>query len=195
MSADARWHRFVAGGLGEMFAVSFSHPADVLKVRLQLTGECDRRVKTLRVRDMMRVARQVAVLEGFGGLYGGISAAWLRMASFGTLRHGLYGLLEQTGRNQRGVLPASGEAGLLAGTAAALAANPADVVLIRMQADGGWPEHQRRALDEVYAEGGLAALYRGSGPTALRAALVTMSQLATYEEKAWRNQPSATLRA
>ena len=26
-----RWHRFVAGGLGEMFAVSFSHPADVLK--------------------------------------------------------------------------------------------------------------------------------------------------------------------
>ena len=25
------WHRFLSGGLGEVFAVSFSHPADVLK--------------------------------------------------------------------------------------------------------------------------------------------------------------------
>lgn len=28
---ERQWHRFAAGGLGEIFAVSFTHPADVLK--------------------------------------------------------------------------------------------------------------------------------------------------------------------
>ncbi|OLP99723.1 putative mitochondrial 2-oxoglutarate/malate carrier protein [Symbiodinium microadriaticum] len=174
------WHRFVAGGLGEMFAVSFSHPADVLKVRLQLTGECDRAMRTLRLRDMRQVAHKLVVQEGFQGLYAGISAAWLRQAVFGTLRHGLYGVFERWGKADAGPIP------LLWRLQAALGAG---VVLIRMQSDAAWPAHQRRSyghalhgLVRVWREEGWQALYRGVGPTTARAALVTMSQLATYEE-------------
>lgn len=79
--------------------------------------------------------------------------------------------------------------GLVSGSISALLANPADVVLIRMQADGAWPLAHRRGyrhalhgLWSVWRGEGWQALYRGSGPTALRAALVTMAQLPTYEE-------------
>ncbi|CAE7555642.1 ucpC [Symbiodinium natans] len=185
------WHRFAAGGLGEMFAVSFSHPADVLKVRLQLTGECDSSLRTLRLRDMTAVARKLAVEEGPRGLYAGITAAWLRQAVFGTLRHGLYGVLESCGQVDGGPVPLLWrlQAGLAAGVVAAVVANPTDVVLIRMQSDAGWaPQHRRlyrhavHGLTRVLHEEGWKALYRGVGPTTARAALVTMSQLATYEE-------------
>ena len=38
---------------------------------------------------------------GPGSLYRGISAAWLRQATFGTLRHGGYGVLEAAGKDAR----------------------------------------------------------------------------------------------
>eukprot|EP00434_Breviolum_minutum_P008325 symbB.v1.2.007346.t1/scaffold425.1/size368629/10 len=189
---ERQWHRFAAGGLGEIFAVSFTHPADVLKVRLQLTGECNPAKPTLTAREIGLVARRLAATEGLGSFYCGISASWLRMSTFGTLRHGLYGVIEKRGKdctNGQVSLPWRICSGLLAGSTAALAANPADVVLIRMQADSGWPMAQRRGYRHVYhglscilRTEGLGALYRGAGPTAMRAALVTMSQLATYEE-------------
>ncbi|CAL1163015.1 unnamed protein product [Cladocopium goreaui] len=174
-----------------MFAVSFSHPADVLKVRLQLTGECNPAKPTLRARDIWLVAQRLAVTEGPGSLYRGISAAWLRQATFGTLRHGGYGVLEAAGKDARNQVSLSWRllSGLVSGSISALLANPADVVLIRMQADGAWPLAHRRGyrhalhgLWSVWRGEGWQALYRGSGPTALRAALVTMAQLPTYEE-------------
>lgn len=46
--------------------------------------------------------------------------------------------------------------------------------------------HVYHGLSCILRTEGLGALYRGAGPTAMRAALVTMSQLATYEElKGW----------
>ncbi|CAE7661049.1 Slc25a11 [Symbiodinium sp. CCMP2456] len=148
-------------------------------------------MRTLRLRDMRRVAHKLFVREGFQGLYAGISAAWLRQAVFGTLRHGLYGVFERWGKADAGPIPLLWrlQAALAAGVVAAVVANPTDVVLIRMQSDAGWPAHQRRSyghalhgLVRVWREEGWQALYRGVGPTTARAALVTMSQLATYEE-------------
>lgn len=36
---------------------------------------------------------------GLGSFYCGISASWLRMSTFGTLRHGLYGVIEKHGKD------------------------------------------------------------------------------------------------
>merc|ERR1711879_131242 len=68
-------------------------------------------------------------------------------------------------------------------------ANPTDVVLARMQAEGGLPESRRRGyrhvldgIARICREEGPLALWRGCGPTVVRAALVTASQITTYEE-------------
>ena len=72
--------------------------------------------------------------------------------------------------------------GLLSGSFSALLCTPSDVVLIRMQAGSLRCRHALQGLLQICRAEGVAALYRGSGPNAWRAALVTMSQVPTYEE-------------
>eukprot|EP00420_Gonyaulax_spinifera_P023194 CAMPEP_0197896818 /NCGR_PEP_ID=MMETSP1439-20131203/40888_1 /TAXON_ID=66791 /ORGANISM="Gonyaulax spinifera, Strain CCMP409" /LENGTH=299 /DNA_ID=CAMNT_0043517389 /DNA_START=54 /DNA_END=953 /DNA_ORIENTATION=+ len=186
------WHRFVAGGLGDMTAVLFSHPADVMKVRLQLLGECDKTKRSVTTRDYLRTGRGLLLTEGVvGGLYAGVSASLMRQAFFSGMRHGLYGVLESHLRQSgiRSTASAKLTCAIASGCTGALIANPFDVVLIRMQADGHWPAQQQRGYSHVFngisrvcREEGVAALWRGCGPTVLRAALVTGSQITTYEE-------------
>lgn len=191
---DPLWHRFVAGGLGDATAACLSHPADVLKVRLQLTGEGDPTKRTLTARDFGHAAKRLAMVEGFrNGFYAGISATIARQLSFSSLRHGLCGVFERKWRDMRqesniSMLTRLGCASV-AGLMAAVVANPTDVVLIRMQADGHWPKPQRReyrhvfdGIGRIFNTEGVAALWRGCGPTATRAVLVTTSQIVTYAE-------------
>jgi len=67
-------------------------------------------------------------------------------------------------------------ASLFAGFAGALIGNPADLTLVRFQADGSLPPDQRRnyknvfeAMGRIIKEEGVLALWRGSGPTVVRA--------------------------
>lgn len=189
---DPIWHRFVAGGLGEMFAVCFSHPADVLKVRLQLTGEGQVGKRSLTPRDFIDAGRRLVVVDGVrNGLYSGISASWMRQAVFSSTRQGLYGVFERLWRGDSAGVSLGGRltCAISAGIFGAVLANPTDVVLIRMQADGHWPTEQRRhykhgfdGLRRILNDEGVPALYRGCGPTVMRAGLVTSSQIVTYEE-------------
>jgi len=186
------WHRFVAGAFAEMFAVSFTHPMDVLKVRLQLTGECNPSKRALTARDFKEAAQRLILQEGVqNGLYGGISASWTRQFFFSGMRHGGYGVLERKWREKFGSINLGQRllCAVTSGSVAATLANPTDVVLIRMQSDGHWPPEARRGYRHVFhglsciiRDEGIRRLWRGCSPTVLRAALVTMSQIGTYEE-------------
>merc|ERR1719238_2547326 len=80
-------------------------------------------------------------------------------------------------------------AGVLAGGIAATACCPVGVGLVRVQADSRAPPEERRnyrgfldALRRISAEEGVATLWRGVGPTVARGAVVSMTQLATYDQ-------------
>ena len=80
-------------------------------------------------------------------------------------------------------------AGVAAGFLGAIAGNPADVALVRVQANAVLPEAERRvyrhagdALATVVREGGVRGLWRGAGPNAIRAMAVNAAMLATYDE-------------
>ena len=77
----------------------------------------------------------------------------------------------------------------LAGGIAGLIGNPAEVVLVRMCADGAKPPAERYnyknaidALTRIGREDGLAAYYRGLGPNVVRSVLMNVGQIATYGE-------------
>ena len=66
--------------------------------------------------------------------------------------------------------------------------NPADVVLVRFQVDSLAPVEKRRnykglgnALYRIINEEGLFTLWRGSGPTIIRAIAMNVGMLTTYD--------------
>lgn len=80
-------------------------------------------------------------------------------------------------------------AGLIAGGVGAAVGNPADVEMVRMQADGRLPKDQRRnykividAIARMSKQEGIGSLWRGSALTVNRAMIVTASQLASYDQ-------------
>jgi hypothetical protein len=79
--------------------------------------------------------------------------------------------------------------GLTAGAIGASVGNPADLALIRMQADATLPEAHRRhyknafhALTRIIKDEGVLALWKGAGPTVVRAMALNMGMLASYDQ-------------
>ena len=72
-----------AGGAA-VITVSFIHPIDVVKTRLQISGEKGRVGKTYN--GVGDVIKTVTAEEGASAFYKGIGAAWMREASYTSLR-------------------------------------------------------------------------------------------------------------
>ncbi|KAI9125106.1 hypothetical protein K1719_003722 [Acacia pycnantha] len=130
--------------------------------------------------------------EGVTALFSGVSATILRQCLYSTTRMGLYEVLKQKWSDpNKGTMPLSRKitAGLISGAVGAVIGNPADVAMVRMQADGRLPPAQRRnytsvvdAISRMAKQEGVTSLWRGSSLTVNRAMLVTASQLATYDQ-------------
>lgn len=75
-----------------------------------------------------------------------------------------------------------------AGFIGSLVGNPADLALIRMQADARLPEAERRnyknvfnAFSRITSEEGVSALWRGATPTIIRAIVLNLAMLSSYD--------------
>ncbi|KAK2374187.1 mitochondrial uncoupling protein [Trifolium repens] len=142
---------------------------------------------------LVSVGVRLVQQEGVKALFSGVSATMLRQTLYSTTRMGLYDILKNkwTDREAGGTMPLARkiEAGLIAGGVGAAIGNPADVAMVRMQADGRLPVAQRRnyksvvdAITRMAKQEGVTSLWRGSSLTVNRAMLVTASQLASYDQ-------------
>lgn len=185
---------FARGGLAAMIGAAASHPLDVLKVRLQVQGEGGSGSGGKRL-GPVGMAKHIYATDGVKGLYAGLSASLLRQAVYSSTRFGMYDVLKSMAESSPGAslsFAAKIGCGLGAGAIAAVVGNPADVAMIRMQADGKLPAgHADRrnykgvvdALTTIAREEGIVAgLWRGILPTINRAMIVTAGQLATYDQ-------------
>lgn len=78
---------------------------------------------------------------------------------------------------------------LAAGGLGSIVGTPADLILIRMQADSTLPAEQRRgytsffnAAKRIPAEEGIFSLWKGGFPTVVRAMSLNLGMFTTYEE-------------
>jgi hypothetical protein len=133
---------FLFGGLSCQFAVVFTNPIDVVKTRMQLSGELSSTNKDLATSIIKRptiasVVRSLAVNEGFLSFYRGFTASILREALYSSTRMGLYEPFKEV--LAPGVSSADTKlhiriiAGGVAGAIGALVSNPTDLVRVRMQ--------------------------------------------------------------
>lgn len=81
--------------------------------------------------------------------------------------------------------------GLTAGAIGASVGSPSDLALIRVQANSMLPIAERRnygnafgALSTIAKEEGVLALWKGCGPTIVRAMALNMGMLASYDQSA-----------
>lgn len=186
MSDSTVWNTvkpFFNGGLSGMMATSIIQPIDMVKVRTQLgaTG------------GPLKIAKDIIAKEGFSSLYNGLSAGLLRQATYTTARLGIFNVLNKEAIKMNEGKPVSlgtkALMGLTAGGLGALVGTPADLTLIRMQADGTAPPAERRnykgvgdAFVRIVKEDGVAGLFRGAGPTIVRAMSLNMGMFAANEQ-------------
>lgn len=180
---------FVYGGLSGMFATTCIQPIDMVKVRIQLLGEGGTKIET---KNPFRLAAQVMKNEGVFSLYKGLSAALLRQATYTTARLGLFTTISHAmkGRdNQPLSYWKKVVASLTAGGLGSVVGTPADVALIRMQADGTLPPDQRRgyknvidAFIKIVKQEGFFGMFRGTTPVVVRAMALNVGMLATYDQ-------------
>lgn len=176
---------FWFGGSASSFAAMTTHPMDLVKVRLQM------RSGTMPS-SMLGTFQYILKNDGFLGLYAGLSASLLRQITYSTTRFGIYEEVKTrlTKRND-GKQPSfpvlvaiSSASGFIGG----ISGNAADITNVRMQGDAMLPPEKRRnykhALDgmiRMAREEGLMSWFRGVLPNSTRAAVMTASQLASYD--------------
>lgn len=141
---------------------------------------------------MLQTLSRFAARDGIPSLWAGLSASVLRQATYSTARFGLFTVLSQR-LNNHGTTKkqnpwATVGAAAVAGAAAGVIGNPAEVVLVRMCADGARPAAERhhypdavRGLLRIAREEGVGLLFRrGLGATVVRSVLMNVGQIAPY---------------
>lgn len=154
------------------FAVLFANPWDAIRARVQITGVSPR-----------GVARELLRAEGWRGFWRGLTPALLRETVYSGVRLGLYERVRDTlSRAAPNVHPVALRllAGATCGVLGSVMSNPLDLLKTRAFA------RPLNAPDTTFASDlrGVVArgtVMRGVGPSATRAAVVTATQLGSYD--------------
>ncbi|XP_076472366.1 mitochondrial 2-oxoglutarate/malate carrier protein-like isoform X3 [Babylonia areolata] len=180
--------KFIFGGTAGMAATVFVQPLDLVKNRMQMSGEGGR---SRQHKTSLHAIQSILRNEGIRGIYTGLSAGLLRQATYTTTRLGIYTtlfeMLSKDGTPPNFAMKAF--IGITAGGIGAFVGTPAEVALIRMTSDGRLPVDQQRgyknvldALLRIVKEEGVLTLWRGCIPTVGRAMVVNAAQLASYSQ-------------
>jgi len=173
-----------------MAATCVIQPIDIVKVRLQVRGEAG--AKNLSPFD---VAREIRADGGIKSFYKGLDSALVRQMTYTTARFGIYLNVTQYMQNN---LPEGQKtisfkqrciASVMAGGLGAIVGNPADLALIRMQTDKTLPKEEMRnyknvgdAFSRIVREEGFFSLFKGVGPTMVRAMALNLGMLGPYDQ-------------
>lgn len=184
-------YRLVFGALAGMGAATFCHPLDVIRVQMQTEG--------VQYKSAMDAAVKIYDRAGLvGGLFAGVSAAYLRQWMYGSFRIGIYSyLLEQTqnqniaaGRDKNDIPFSTKLAmGCCSGGIGSFIGTPTEVALVRLSIDSKLTPAERRNYANVVdcfvrisKEEGVINLWRGVTPTVLRATVLSAAQMGCTSE-------------
>ncbi|KAI3516471.1 hypothetical protein L1887_15388 [Cichorium endivia] len=182
-------NKIALASLSAMVAETTTFPIDITKTRLQLHNIS---LSSTRPISAFQVAADIVRNEGVTGLYKGLSPALIRHLFYTPIRTVGYEQLRHaftTDDNNSLSLPSKALIGGVSGVIAQVVASPADLVKVRMQADGqkvnqGLPPRYTgplNALNKIIKTEGLKGLWRGVFPNIQRAFLVNMGELACYD--------------
>ena len=171
---------FVTGSMAGCFATCCIQPIDMVKVRIQLGASSGGSTNPIEMTQTMLKN------EGVGAFYNGLSAGLTRQVLYTGARLGLFDIFTDMAKEPGKPMPfyKTTLCALSAGGIAAVIGNPADLSLIRMQADTMLPEAERRnyrnvmhAFSSIAGAEGVGGLFKGAVPTATRAMALNFGML------------------
>lgn len=135
-------------------------------------------------------SRWTQLTPGIRGLYDGLTGTLLRQMTYSLMRFAAYDAIKAKLHDGPGAPPAwkMALAGSCAGGIAGVLGNPAELMMVRMQADRGKPVGQRynyrnsvQGLYRMAVDEGISSWFRGVVPNGIRSVLMNASQLGSYD--------------
>lgn len=165
-------------GTAAVITVTFIHPIDVVKTRIQISKEYS-------ALGMGGTVKRVAANEGITALWKGVNAAWLRESSYTSLRLGLYEPCKiafgcttpETTTFIKKFL-----AGSAAGALGSLAGNPFDVLKTKMMASEVKGVTITGTAKELFKNQGIGGFYRGIDSNVARAMVLNGTKMSCYDQ-------------
>jgi hypothetical protein len=135
---------------------------------------------------MLGSTKKIIAGEGVGALWKGVNAAWLREASYTSLRLGLYEpckILFGCTTPETTTFLKKFLAGSAAGALGSLAGNPFDVLKTKMMtAEGVGGANLTSTAKELYKNQGIAGFYRGIDSNIARAMVLNGTKMGVYDQ-------------
>jgi solute carrier family 25 uncoupling protein 27 len=141
-----------------------THPMDFIKTQTQVKNS-----------NILHAVKENFRLRGIGGFYTSIYPAVGRHLIYSTGRISIYEHLKKDGDTF--IFKAA--KGLIAGGVAQFIASPADLIKIQIQSDP--TRSVGTVIRNVYQSTGISGFFRGWQPNCMRACLVNIGELATYD--------------
>jgi len=169
-----------AGGAA-VITVTFIHPIDTVKTRLQVSG-----TKGARDYASLGLGGTISTIfkeEGLAAFWKGIPAAWMREASYTSFRLGLYKPLKQLFRADKPDSPfiLKFAAGGASGGLGSIVGNPFDILKTKMMASEtglGLTE----TAGGILKHDGVLGFYKGIDANVMRAIVNNGTKMACYDQ-------------
>jgi len=165
-------------GTAAVITVTFIHPIDVIKTRIQISTE-------YAAAGMGGTVKKIMAAEGTSALWKGVNAAWLREASYTSLRLGLYEPCKVAfgcTTPETTTFIKKFAAGSAAGALGSLAGNPFDVLKTKMMATEGAVPSIVGTAKELLAKQGIGGFYRGIDSNVARAMVLNGTKMSCYDQ-------------
>jgi hypothetical protein len=164
-------------GAAAVTAVTFIHPIDVVKTRFQISTTPGATIGT--------TISSIYRSEGVGSFWKGIRAAWLREASYTSLRLGLYAPCKRfygCDDPEKNSFLRKFAAGSTSGAIGSITGSPFDLLKTQMMANQSHTVQLKELMKTIYRDQGIAGFYRGFDSNIARAMVINGTKMACYDQ-------------
>ncbi|XP_047350864.1 mitochondrial carnitine/acylcarnitine carrier protein isoform X1 [Vespa velutina] len=178
---------FLSGGFGGICTVVAGHPLDTIKVRLQTMALTGPNEKPLYI-GTLDCAKKTIAKEGIRGLYKGMGAPLVGVApifAMSFLGYGVGKKLQQKSPDDKLTIPQLFYAGAFSGIFTTIIMAPGERIKCLLQIQHADAEKRYKGpfdcAKQLYREGGLRSIYKGTCATFLRDIPASGMYFMTYE--------------
>mmetsp|Transcript_28908 Transcript_28908/g.59179 ORF Transcript_28908/g.59179 Transcript_28908/m.59179 type:complete len:283 (-) Transcript_28908:365-1213(-) len=159
------------GGGACVFTVNFTHPIELVKTRMQVTGN-----------SIGGTVGNLMKNEGVTAFWKGIAFAWGREASYASIKLGAYApVRDALGAGKDAPFYLKFLAGALTGGVGSFVGNPFDVMKTLSQANEGKSVPLSSLVGGMYRDQGIKGFYRGVEVNVMRACVLNATKMGCYD--------------